>query len=89
MQPVVFKMADILNRVAEFKHTPADISIHEYYLAVCTIYLTQILYELDIHYEADYYFDGSFIDDQGVRWIKYNFKNPETAMMVKLRGIGT
>jgi hypothetical protein len=87
-QPVVFKMADVMEQITEFKHAPADISVHEYYLAVCTIYLTQVLVEQGIYFEDDYYFDGSFIDDTGVRWLKYQFRKPETAMMVKLRGIG-
>lgn len=87
-QPVCFRMSDVMSHIGEFKHAPADISIHEYYLGVCLIHLTEILHQQDIHYQSDYYFDGSFIDDQGVRWIQYQFKSEETAMMVKLRGYG-
>jgi hypothetical protein len=87
-QPVFFKMADVIKQINEFKNAPVDMNVHEYYLAVCLIYLTEVLQEQEIYFEDDYYFDGSFIDETGVRWLKYQFRREETAMMVKLRGIG-
>lgn len=87
-QTIVFKIADILEKIKQFKHAPEDINIHEYYLGVSLVYMTEIFTELGYRFQADYLWEGSYIDTDGVRWIKYAFHNPEDAMMIKIRGIG-
>lgn len=88
MQSVDFKMADVLEGLSSLSPTNLDVSIHEYYLALSVAHLTEIFYSMDLKFEADYKFDCSYIDHQGVRHIRYNFFDPEVAMMVKIRGIG-
>lgn len=88
MQSVDFKMSDVLDNLTLLHPTNLDTSIHEWYLALCVIHLTEIFYSLDMRFEADYKFDCSFVDETGVRYIRYNFFDEQKAMMVKIRGIG-
>lgn len=81
-------MSDVLENLTTLHPTNLDLSIHEWYLALTITHLTEIFYSMDLRFESDYKFDCSYVDEQGVRYVRYNFYDPQVAMMVKIRGIG-
>lgn len=87
MQSIDFRMSEVLENVKTLSPVNLDVSIHEWYLALSIIHLTEIFYSMDLRFEADYKFDCSYVDVTGVRWIRYNFFDPQVAMMIKIRGI--
>lgn len=42
---------------------------------------------LGLAYGRDFMFDSSYINPDGTRLVTFDFKNEETAMMVKLTGV--
>jgi len=86
-QTVDFKIEDVLQRVKNNRSFQV-LEQHVYHIGAAVATLVEILFQLDLRHDVDYFFEGSYIDQNGVRWVRFEFKDPESAMMVKIRGVG-
>ncbi|MDA9302417.1 hypothetical protein N8072_00240 [bacterium] len=86
-QAVDFKIEDVLHLVKNDR-SGRVLEQHVYHIGACVATLVEILFQLDLRHDVDYFFEGSYIDQNGIRWVRFEFNDPESAMMVKIRGVG-
>lgn len=81
-----YRMADIIELAHGARYNMGS-DIGHFNLAICCHYIGDNLHAAGLKYGVDYWFDCSYIRPDGVRYIKYIFKDEGTAMFAKLKGI--
>lgn len=85
---IIYPIADILDTVMKSPSRPAlDSGSYHYYIVICSHYIGENMSAIGLRYDIDYWFDSSYVGPEGIRYVKYCFKDEQTAMLAKLKGI--